>query len=46
MNACFFRIGLAALVLATAAWAASLLGTAILNLTLAINHRPGRYLAH
>lgn len=28
------------------AWLLSLLGTAVLNLTLAINHRPGRYLAH
>ena len=33
-------------VIARGAWAGSLLGTAVLNLTLAINHRPGRYLAH
>ncbi|WP_374041146.1 YitT family protein [Massilia sp. MS-15] len=42
----FLILALSYRVLATAAWAASLLGTAILNLTLAINHRPGRYLAH
>lgn len=28
------------------AWLPSLLGTLVLNLTLAVNHRPGRYLAH
>lgn len=33
-------------VIAPGAWLGSLLGTAVLNLTLAINHRPGRYLAH
>ena len=27
------------------AWLLSLLGTVVLNLTLAVNHRPGRYLA-
>lgn len=32
-------------VIAPAAWGLSLLGTAVLNLTLAVNHRPGRYLA-
>jgi uncharacterized membrane-anchored protein YitT (DUF2179 family) len=32
-------------VIAPRAWLLSLLGTAVLNLTLAINHRPGRYLA-
>lgn len=38
---------LAALALLTpSAWLLSLAGTAVLNLTLAINHRPGRYLAH
>lgn len=42
----FLILALSWRVLAAGAWAASLLGTAILNLTLAINHRPGRYLAH
>lgn len=42
----FLILALSWRVLATAAWSASLLGTAILNLTLAVNHRPGRYLAH
>ncbi len=38
---------LASLALLTpASWMLSLAGTAVLNLTLAINHRPGRYLAH
>lgn len=38
---------LASLALLTpSAWLLSLAGTAVLNLTLAINHRPGRYLAH
>lgn len=32
-------------VIAPRAWLLSLAGTAVLNLTLAINHRPGRYLA-
>jgi uncharacterized membrane-anchored protein YitT (DUF2179 family) len=32
-------------VIAPRAWLYSLLGTAILNLTLAVNHRPGRYTA-
>jgi uncharacterized membrane-anchored protein YitT (DUF2179 family) len=42
----FLILALSYRVVAPAAWAASLLGTAILNLTLAVNHRPGRYLAH
>ncbi len=33
-------------VIAPSAWLLSLAGTAVLNLTLAINHRPGRYLAN
>ena len=32
-------------VLPPRAWLLSLAATAVLNLTLAINHRPGRYLA-
>jgi len=42
----FLILALSYRVLATTAWAASLLATAVLNLTLAVNHRPGRYLAH
>lgn len=42
----FLILALSYRVVAPKAWAASLLGTAILNLTLAVNHRPGRYLAH
>lgn len=33
-------------IIAPRAWLYSLLGTAVLNLTLAVNHRPGRYTAH
>ena len=32
--------------LSRSAWLLSLAGTAVLNLTLAVNHRPGRYVAH
>lgn len=42
----FLILALSYRVLAPSAWASSLLGTAVLNLTLAVNHRPGRYLAH